>query len=346
MIERRSLTLALERGLYGSLAGALYAAFGLPPSGPLWLAVAFTGGLIGFATAQLDRLLFLTPLRRKRFWIVLSVRSLAYLLVVSLCLALVFLPYIALEERLALQTLMRSDILTGWVTWLNFPRLLFFSLMVMISVQFVTLLVRLIGPDILVNYLLGRYHQPKEEERIFMFMDLRSSTTIAERLGPMKWHNFLNDFFFDIAQPVRKTRGAIYQYVGDGVVISWPRQTGLHRLNCIHCFFDIWDKMALRRKYYLAAYGYEPIFKAGYHIGTVIVGEIGDFQRDIVFHGDAINTAARIQEECNRFNRRLLLSNTLLDQLELGKEYIAEYITTTQLPGKEEVLQLYSLDPA
>lgn len=178
-----------------------------------------------------------------------------------------------------------------------------------------------------------------------MFMDLRSSTTIAERLGHLEWHNFLNDFFFDIAQPVRRYRGEIYQYVGDEVVISWPKETGLRRLNCIHCFFGIWRRIASRKESYLKKYGYEPVFKAGYHVGEVTVGEIGDYKRDVVFHGDVVNTASRIQVECNHYNRRLLLSNTLLDQLDLGDEFTSEYITRLRLRGKNEELELHSLDP-
>jgi adenylate cyclase len=103
--------------------------------------------------------------------------------------------------------------------------------------------------------------------------------------------------------------------------------------------------MEVRRERYLKKYGYEPVFKAGYHVGKVIVGEIGDYKRDIVFHGDTVNTASRIQVECNHYNRRLLLSNTLLEQLDITGVYTSEYISRLRLRGKEEELELYSLDP-
>ena len=48
-----------------------------------------------------------------------------------------------------------------------------------------------LGQGILLNFLIGRYHRPREEERIFMFLDLRSSTTIAEKLGEEKYFNFI-----------------------------------------------------------------------------------------------------------------------------------------------------------
>ena len=58
------------------------------------------------------------------------------------------------------------------------------------------------GPGILLKFLAGNYHQPKKEERIFMFMDMRSSTTIAEKIGNEKYFNLLNDVFADITNTI------------------------------------------------------------------------------------------------------------------------------------------------
>jgi len=77
------------------------------------------------------------------------------------------------------------------------------------------------GSGILLKFLAGNYHQPKKEERIFMFMDMRSSTTIAEKIGNEKYFNLLNDVFADITNTIINYEGEIYQYVGDEIVISW-----------------------------------------------------------------------------------------------------------------------------
>jgi adenylate cyclase len=344
-LDRRWLRLALERGLYGAVVGEIYAWVSLPGDWPFLIVTAIGGFSIGFFTDLLDRLLFLTPLRRQQFWVVLVIRTISFLVVVTVCVLIALGIYWLTEHQMRPGEDMYSERLMQLLNRERFPTIILYCFLVLLLIQFMTIVIRMVGPNILINYLLGRYHQPKEEERIFMFTDLRSSTTIAERLGPLKWHRFLNDYFYDIGEPVRRCRGEIYQYVGDEVVISWTKKTGLKNLNCIHCFFSIWDRMEKRRKYYLDTYGYEPIFKSGYHIGKVIAGEIGDYTRDIVFHGDAINTASRIQMECNHFNRRLLLSNTLLFQLDFKAEYKSEYITQIQLRGKEEILELYSMDP-
>ncbi|MEL6672605.1 MAG: adenylate/guanylate cyclase domain-containing protein [Bacteroidota bacterium] len=334
-----------ERGLYSSLVGLVYALWNFPFVWHLYVICGLTALSMGFFTGLLDHFLFRTRLRRQPFLIVLFVRTIAYILVISLSILLIFGIYYAILDQITVQ-MIREEVL-DWVFRGNFWQAVVYAFSILLIVQFLTLVSRVLGPNVLFNYLMGRYHQPQEEERIFMFLDLKGSTMIAEQIGPLLWHQFLNDFFFDIAGPVRRSRGEIYQYVGDEVVISWPKKVGLRNLNCIHCFFWLYnrfEKEKLKDKY-KKKYGYEPVFKAGYHIGKIIVGEIGDYKRDIVFHGDTINTASRIQVECNHYRRRLLLSHTLLEQLDLGEEYKAEYLTKILLRGKQEEIELYSLDP-
>jgi adenylate cyclase len=94
---------------------------------------------------------------------------------------------------------------------------------------------------------------------------------------------------------------------------------------------------------YLERYGLVPKFKAGYHIGKVITGEIGDIKKEIVFHGDTVNTAARIRSECKLQNKNLLLSGELLDKL-INKEHLSpERIGKIKLRGKEEEVELFSI---
>lgn len=345
-MSKDSLINILERGFYGVIVGLIYASLNLDWSMQLYIACALIGFSIGFFTALLDNWLSNTRLRRQQFFVVLIVRTFSYLAVISISLILVLGIYMMVVDSADI-TRLRS-VFADWVRQGSFIYTVFYSLVVLLILQLLTLVSRLLGPNVLLNYMMGRYHQPKEEERIFMFLDLRGSTTIAERLGHFRWHRFLNDFFFDIARTVRKTKGEIYQYVGDEVVISWPKSVGVHKLNCIHCFFWIYDRMEnpRTRERYLKKYGYRPVFKAGYHVGKVVVGEIGDYKREIVFHGDTVNTASRIQVECNHYDRRLLLSKNLLELLDLKEEYSKEYITKILLRGKGEEIELYSLDPS
>jgi adenylate cyclase len=178
-------------------------------------------------------------------------------------------------------------------------------------ISFINQVNRSFGPGLLISLLLGRYRKPVNEERIFMFMDLRSSTAHAERLGPQVYSSMIRDLFHDIDSVVPKFEAEIYQYVGDEVVFTWNARELSDRRKCVFFFFAMRDAIQARAAYYQKAYGIVPEFKAGLHVGEVIAVEIGEIKREIAYHGDTINTAARIQAMCNEFGRSLLVSEEL-----------------------------------
>ena len=178
-----------------------------------------------------------------------------------------------------------------------------------------------------------------------MFMDLRSSTTIAEKLGEQRYFNFLKDIFNHSTTSILETKGEIYQYVGDEIVISWKMHEGVDKANCLNCFFKIQQTLKLRASYYKESYdGIIPEFKAGLHCGPVVAGEIGVIKRDIVFSGDVLNTASRIQEYCNKLNKQLLVSESLANELENQKDHDIQLVGEVELRGKEDKSQIYSIE--
>ena len=199
------------------------------------------------------------------------------------------------------------------------------------------------GQGILVNFLIGKYHQPKVENRIFLFMDLKASTTIAEKLGHIKYSQLIQDCYFDLTDIVLKYQAEIYQYVGDEVILTWKIENGLRDNNCLNVFFAFDKFLKNRRKYYLAKYGITPEFKAGLNIGEVTVAEVGEIKKELAYHGDVLNTAARIQGKCNELQRRFLISESMKIQLETLSEFGFELIDNVQLKGKEKSINIYDV---
>ena len=199
------------------------------------------------------------------------------------------------------------------------------------------------GYGVLPNFILGRYNKPKEERRIFMFLDLKSSTTIAEKLGHIQYHNLLNDFFDDINDSIIFSKGEIYQYIGDEITVSWTMKNGIENVNCLRCFFSIGDKIKSNSTRYTERFGLVPDFKAGLHCGNVTIGEVGVIKKEIVFTGDVLNTTARIEELCNTYGVKLLVSKKLLDLLQIENRYIKNIIAEITLRGKKTKNILYNL---
>ena len=199
------------------------------------------------------------------------------------------------------------------------------------------------GPGILWKFITGRYYHPRQEERIFMFLDLRASTTVAEKMDSRKFFGLLKEIYSDITEPILNSRGEIYQYVGDEVVVTWTAEKGLSENNCVQCFFRIGYTLDQRKEYYKRVYDLFPSFKAGLHIGEATVGEIGVIKKDIVYSGDVLNTTSRIQGECNNIGVDILLSADLFNRMRLNNEYQEMALGDILLKGKEGKTQLYTI---
>jgi len=202
------------------------------------------------------------------------------------------------------------------------------------------------GPGNLRKFFMGRYFRPQREERIFMFLDLRSSTYIARVLGEQQYFNFIKDVIRDATPVILRHKGRIYQYVGDEITVTWSMTKGLNRLNCIRCPMEIRKIFNHRSSYYTANYGAVPDFKAGLHCGPVMVGEIGLVKRDIAYSGEVVGTAARIQNRCNHLEVNLLISQDLKDLLTWqGSGLVPEHKGDLLIKGKMVNLALYTVNP-
>ena len=237
-------------------------------------------------------------------------------------------------------------------SWSEIPGLLiypgvlivvFYTLVIYGLLLFFLQITRLLGKGVLWKFIIGKYHKPREEERIFMFLDMKSSTTIAEQLGHVRFYNLLNELFHEISQPVLQTKAEIYQYVGDEVVLTWELEQGLMNSNCLKTFFLFQENLTRNREQYFNNFGVRPEFKAGLHFGKVVSAQIGDLKREIVYNGDVVNTASRIQNECNTYQRDCLISGELMNRLDPSHGFQWERMDAVLLRGKETEVELFSV---
>lgn len=201
-----------------------------------------------------------------------------------------------------------------------------------------------IGHGILINFFTGKYHAPKEENRIFMFLDMKSSTTIAEKLGHIKYFELLREYYFDLSEAIIRYSGEIYQYIGDEIVVSWKYNDGVENNNCIRCFFAMREDLGKREDWYTKNFGLLPTFKAGFHCGKVTIGEIGALKKEIIFTGDVLNSTARIQGLCNQYKVDILISDDLKKSIIFDSEFQIKSLGENKLRGKMENIELYTIE--
>ncbi len=207
---------------------------------------------------------------------------------------------------------------------------------------FVAEIIDYLGIDVVSNFFNGKYNKSVNEDRVFMFLDMKGSTSIAERLGNESYYDLINQYYADMTGPIIDTKGQIYQYVGDEIVISWKLAEGLADANCVKCFFLIRNALEENTNAYIAAYGLTPEFKAGIHFGNVKRGQVGQIKKEMLFTGDALNTTARIQGLCNELQSSFLVSSSLKERLP-GNDYHFEAKGSFELRGRKQKEDLFAI---
>lgn len=217
-----------------------------------------------------------------------------------------------------------------------------YLIFLVVLLNFIMQTARKIGNQNLYHFLTGRYHKPVLEERIFLFLDMKSSTTFAEQLGSQKYSRLIKDCFDDMNYLLNEFDAEIYQYVGDEMVLTWQMARGLKEARFLRIFFAFQKALEERKQYYLSEYGSMPVFKAGAHGGELSVSEVGNIRRDIAYYGDVINTASRIQSICNQFNEHFLISGELLEKVRVPGYIELAPIGKVELRGKEHLEEIYA----
>ncbi len=210
--------------------------------------------------------------------------------------------------------------------------------------QFVLQINTKLGQGVLWNFITGKYFHPREENRIFMFLDLNDSTTIAEKIGHRRFFDLLSMFMADVAEPILENNGRIYSYVGDEVIVYWSPGDRQQNTDPYRCFFAISDRIKREAEKYTDAFDLVPDFKAAIHAGSVTIGEMGLVKKDIVFSGDTLNTTSRILSECRSTGFALLTSAQTVERSECAAAFNTSTLDLLTLRGKQKPIQLVGVE--
>ncbi len=338
MPPSKSLRLVFSITLSAMLLGALFGGVEYQPVGGADLANTYlhgglVGGLIGGVLSSIEILVLRgdagAPFRRLPFVVYLGLRSLCYLAVILLIEATVNRLMPTATGELAAVT--RADV--------------FFSLALSLGYNLLYGINALLGSGVLLAFVAGRYHRPRVEERALLFIDMRSSTAIAERLGELRFMDFLNRFIADLSLAIVEAGGEIHKYVGDEIIATWRLAAGLNEAGCVRACFAALDRLTAGGADYISEFGLSADFRAGLHCGPVVVGELGYFKKEIALIGDTMNTAARIEQACRDADCRVLASAALLERLAaLPVGVTRRALGPLPMRGKTHAIELYALE--
>jgi adenylate cyclase len=329
---------------FGVVAGA--AVLKPPLTGALFAAVAASTDMavgmvmIGAIEVFLPRMPAGRRLFAQPFLVVVLAKALVYLAVVALVIGVRLGPRLALlAASPETAQLFAAQLDTG------FPRGLVIAVASLVTVLLVMLrhASQLVGERNFRDIMRGRYHRPRAEDRFFLFVDVVGSTPVAERLGPLAVHRYLDRVFQVASDPVDAHYGEIYQYVGDEMVVTWNLAEGRPAARPLACLFAIEAALAAAAPEFEREFSTVPKIRAALHAGEVVTGEIGESRRAIVYHGDVMNTTSRIENATRTLGQDFLVSEHALARLEGASRYSLEDLGPQQLRGREAMMRVYAV---
>jgi len=197
----------------------------------------------------------------------------------------------------------------------------------------------------LVGLLTRRYRHLRREERVSLFADLVGSTALAERLGASRYQSFLNRAFGEIAEQVERHAGAIYRYVGDAVVVTWPLEADDVRAgNCFRSAQAILDALEAAAASYVSDFGAAPRFRLALHYGPVLAAEIGELPRKILYSGHTLRATARMEAIAKRGGHTIVASEHLLNRTPLPNGLRAQSLSSRTFQDKRVEHALVSIE--
>ncbi len=170
--------------------------------------------------------------------------------------------------------------------------------------------------------------------------DIRSFTTISEKMTPAENFAFINEYFSIASPTVREHHGFVDRYTGDAIMALFPRQTEEAVNNSIATLKQLQGFNAERVKRNGPAIN----IGVGLHTGNLMLGIVGEQERmqgDIF--SDAVNLTNRIEGLCKFYGASVVVSETTLSKLAHRGDYHTRFLGKVQVKGKDVPIALYEV---
>ena len=175
--------------------------------------------------------------------------------------------------------------------------------------------------------------EPDLREATVFFSDIVGFTTLTEHMDPLSIMLLLNEYFSLVTAPIENKGGVIHQFQGDAILATFnlPFQDARHAANAVEAALEIQDTLST----YCFGNGSTLSTRIGINTGTVVAGTVGSSGRlGYTVHGDAVNLAARIEQENKRFGTQILITEATVR--EIGDEFDYRTVETISVPGRSQ----------
>ena len=205
-------------------------------------------------------------------------------------------------------------------------------------------LVLFIGWKNFIASFLGGYYHPKNERKIFLFIDLKKSTFYTENWTNYSFSLLMQECVLLLNRINDTYEGEIYRYLGDGMIIVWNIYDNQHEKNTYPylLFYDFIQEIENNKYFFIEHFSIVPQFKAVIHCGHAIKMILGDTKKEISYFSDTLNTVAKMLDFAQE-SSVLLVSDYYKSIIPKKNDVSCQFMKKVSLKGKEEQFILYRL---
>lgn len=330
--------------IFGLLCGLFYALLNRGVSNLFALINATLIGLsLGLFAGIFELYYYTAKIRKLSFPLILVLRSVYYFFLIVTTILFELIIARMIRYHVSFTEVLKSDEFRHFLMYEDFLIGILYASVLIILFNFTRLMYRMLGQRTLGDLITGKYVIPVNQNKIVMFLQIANTANLLSELGRVRFNDFLNEFIFDITEPILAYRGEIYEYVDDQVVVVWNYKTGISNARCIRAYFEAKDELLIKKEKYVRKYNMFPQIQAAYHAGSVIKGEIGVVKSTIKYSGDLMNTTSRLLEQCVRNGKELLIEKKLKDEISLPVIFDCEYTGSFVPKGKSQEIEFCSI---
>ena len=181
----------------------------------------------------------------------------------------------------------------------------------------------------------------ERREMTVLFSDIRSFTSISEKLSANELKNMLNRYFSPITKIIFENQGTIDKYVGDMVMAFWnaPLTDPKHAENCVIAAFEMQRQTALLRDEFWKDHLPQVYVGIGINTGFMNVGDMGsEYRRAYTVLGDAVNLGSRLEGLTKFYGVEILISESTKA---LCPKILCKTVDKVKVKGKDEAVTIY-----
>ncbi|MDC0335934.1 adenylate/guanylate cyclase domain-containing protein [Pseudodesulfovibrio sp.] len=183
----------------------------------------------------------------------------------------------------------------------------------------------------------------QEKDITIQFSDVRSFTSLSEKLTPTQVTDLLHDYLTPMTRIITEHEGTLDKFIGDAVMAFWnaPLDIANHQEKSLEAALIQQDKLDELNEMFIEKYGFTIAVGIGIHSGPVRVGNMGSADLfDYTLIGDNVNLASRLEGLTKYYGQKLVVSQTIVDACK--DKYTFRILDSVRVKGKEEPITIYT----